>query len=79
MLVSNVHPVIILNAVFCIFYKLVFVSVAIAIGRRTRVWLLLWLCMLRVSFPFVSPCCCVVYMYYVCLLYVRFVLRVLEV
>ena len=55
--VSVVHPVAILSAVFCVICSLL-MFVSDAIGdlwwERTRVWVLLWLCMLRGSFPFVS-------------------------
>ena len=45
--VSVVHPVTILSAVFCVICSLLmFVSDAIG-WKRTLVWVLLWLCMLR--------------------------------
>ena len=56
--VSVVHPVAILSAVFCVICSLL-MFVSDAIGdlwwKHTRVWVLLWLCMLRGSFPVVSP------------------------
>ena len=51
-----VHPVVIQSAVFYVICSLlVFVSDAIGdhMEKRTRVWVLLWLCMLRGSFHFV--------------------------
>ena len=53
--VSVVHPVAILSAVFCIICSLCTMLVVTMWWKRTRVWVLLWLCMLRGSFPFVSP------------------------
>ena len=55
--VSVVHPVAILSAVFCVVCSLLmFVSDASGDHMvETRVCVLLWLCMLRGSFPFVSP------------------------
>ena len=56
--VSVVHPVAILSAVFCVISSLL-MFVYDAIGdhmvETTRVWVLLWLCILRGSLPFVSP------------------------
>ena len=62
--VSVLHPVAILSAVFCVICSLLmFVSDASGYHmtiwwKRTRVcvllWVLLWLCMLQGSFPFVS-------------------------
>ena len=54
---SVVHPVAILC---CVIYSLLmFLTDAMVTiwWKRTQVWVLLWLCMLRRSFPFVSPCC----------------------
>ena len=49
--VSVVHPVAILSAVFCVICSLLtFVPDASGVAiwwKRTRVWVLLWLCMLR--------------------------------
>ena len=53
--VSVVHPVAILNAVFCVFCSLCLMLVVSIWWKRTRVWVLLWLCMWRGSFPFVCP------------------------
>ena len=52
------HAIAILSAVFCVICcLLMFVSDASVTiwWKRTRVWVLLWLCMLRGSFPFSSP------------------------
>ena len=54
--VSVVHPLAILSAVFCIICSLCLMLLVTIWWKRTRVWALLWLCMLRVSFPFVPPC-----------------------
>ena len=59
--VSVVHQFAILSAVFCVICNLLmFVSDASGTiwWKRTRVWVLLWLCMLRGSFPFLIPPCC---------------------
>ena len=57
--VSVVHPVSILSAVFCVICStcscLCLMLVVTRWWKRTRVWVLLWLSMLRGSFPFVSP------------------------
>ena len=57
MLVSCVHPVAILRAVFCTICSLsMFVSDALGdhmVEARVQVWL--WLCMCRVLFPCVCP------------------------
>ena len=54
--VSVVHPVAILGVVFCVIYSLLMLVVTVWL-KQTRVWVLLCLCMLRLLFPFVSPCC----------------------
>ena len=56
--VSVVHPVAILSAVFCFICSLFIFASAASVDHMvepTRVWVLLWFCMLRLSFPFVSP------------------------
>ena len=53
--VSVVHPVAILSAVFCVICSLCLMLLVTICWKRTQVWVLLWLCMLRGSFPFVSP------------------------
>ena len=53
-LVSVVHPVAILGVVFCVICSL-FMLVVTIWWKRTPVLDLLWLCMLRESFPFVPP------------------------
>ena len=45
--VSVVHPVAILIAVFCVICSLCLMLVVTIWWKRTRVWVLLWLCMLR--------------------------------
>ena len=60
MFVSVVHLVAILSAVLSVICSLLmFVSDAIVTiwWKRTRVWVLIWFCMLRGSFPFVFPMC----------------------
>ena len=44
--VSVVHPFAILSAVFCVICSLLILVVTIW-WKRTRAWVLLWLCMLR--------------------------------
>ena len=54
--VSIVHPVAILSAVFCVICSLLMVLSDVTIWwKRTKLWVLLWLCMVRRSFPFVFP------------------------
>ena len=87
--VSVMHPITILSAVFCVIYSLCLMLVVTIWWKRTQVWVLLWLCMLRGAFPFVSPHVtdvsalgiCIVFrafvlVIYMCLLYVRLGLRV---
>ena len=45
--VSVVHPVAILSAVFCVICSLCLMLVVTIWWKRTRVWVLLWFCMLR--------------------------------
>ena len=45
--VSVIHPVAILSAVFCVICSLCLMLVVTIWWKRTRVWVLLWLCMLR--------------------------------
>ena len=48
--VSVVHPVAILSAVFCVICSMLMFVLMLVVtiwGKRTRVWVLLWLCMLR--------------------------------
>ena len=48
--VSVVHPVAILGAMFCVICSLVSVCLILVVTiwrKRTRVWVFLWLCMLR--------------------------------
>ena len=48
--VSVIHPVAFLSDVFCVICSLLmFVSDAVVTiwGKRTRVWVLFWLCMMR--------------------------------
>ena len=56
--VSVVHPVVNLSAVFCVICSLLILCLMLLLTiwwKRTRVWVLLWLCMFRGSFPFVPP------------------------
>ena len=46
-IVTVVHPVAILSAVFCVICSLHLMLVVTILWRRARVWVLLWLCMLR--------------------------------
>ena len=55
--VSVVHPVAILSVVFCGIYSLCLMLGVTIWWECTRVCVLLWLCMLRGSFPCISPCC----------------------
>ena len=55
--VSVVHPVAILSAVFCVICSFVWLCLMLVViiwWKRTRLWVLLWLCMLRGSFHFLS-------------------------
>ena len=45
--VSVVHPVAILSAVFCVICSLCLMLVVTILWKSTRVWVLLWLCVLR--------------------------------
>ena len=43
-----------LSAVFCVICSLCLMVVVTIWWKRNQVWVLLWICMLRGSFPFVS-------------------------
>ena len=49
------YPVAILRAVFCVICSSCLMVVVTIWWKRTRVLVLLWICMVRGSFPFVSP------------------------